>query len=1211
MMKETESIHEFITRAQGVVNQLRIQGETITEQTIVEKILRSLPPKFDPVVIAIEESKDLTTFKVAELTGSLQSHEERMQRSTESLVQAFQSSIKLEEKSPHTTKYQGESSSNNRGRGRGRGRGNNRGRGRSSVDRRSIQCRYCERYGHYESECRKKKSDLNKSRANYTEDSSADTKHSTFFTCNMAKEHQEDVWFLDSGCSNHMTDKSDLFVKLDDSVRSQVKFGDDKEVDVMGKGTLAFKTKQGETTHIHDTLFVPQLQHNLLSIGQLVGKNYKVVFEDNCCKIFDKSNNHHLVAKTCMTENRLFPLTLVSSQLHAFKSTTDDSWLWHQRYGHLNFQGLSLLNKKNMVRGLPPIKEKEEVCSGCAFGKHHRDSFPVNKSWRAKSPLELVHADTCGDMQEESLGKNLYFLTFIDDYSRHTWVYFLKQKSEAFTCFKNFKAMAEKQSGYHVKILRTDRGGEFTSNEFADFCIKNGIQRQLTAAYTPQQNGIAERKNRTIMEMARSMLQTKNLPNTFWGEAVATTVYILNRSPTKAVQNITPKEAWSGHKPSVAHLRVFGCLAYVHVPVQKRKKLDAKSQLCIFVGYSTATKGYRFYNPDTKQWIVSRDVIFDEGGVWQWKDVVQQNPSLIINMEDNTIPPLPTSSSGSSSSSSNPPSSPSSSSSKNSDSDSPPPSPPPLVPRKVRSLVDIYQRSANIVLVVNFALFSTIQVEPSVYEEAVKEPVWVNAMNDEMNSIHKNNTWELVQLPKDKQVIGVKWIYKVKYHADGSVERHKERLVAKGFAQTLGVDYAETFALVARLDTVKIILSVAAQYKWPIFQMDVKSAFLNGYIDEEVYVEQPMAYEVQGKEHLVYKLKKALYGLKQAPRAWYARIDNYFMKKGFNRSHSEPTLYVQRIGNDILIVFLYVDDLIYTGNNKALIEKFQAEMKQEFEMSDLGLMHYFLGVEVLQTSKGIYISQTKYVADLLKKFRMMACKAFATPIAIGEKLTKEDISPKVDATLYRSLAGSLMYLTTTRPDIMYAVSLISRFMQDPHESHWRVAKRILRYVSGTHNFGIHYSPTKQFELVGYTNSDWAGSVDDRKSTSGYVFSLGSGVVSWSSKKQATVALSSAEAEYMVASLASSQAVWMRRILTDLHLVQEHPTTIYCDNNSTISMTKNPVFHARTKHIEIRHHYIRDLVQDGQVELQFCPTSEQIADIFTKALSTASFVALRN
>eukprot|EP01018_Ginkgo_biloba_P029752 Gb_40566 [translate_table: standard] len=330
-----------------------------------------------------------------------------------------------------------------------------------------------------------------------------------------------------------------------------------------------------------------------------------------------------------MTGNRMFPLRLLPDNSHALKATTDYLWLWHKRYGHLSFQGLSLLHKKKIVKGIPVIQQREEVCLGCALGKQHRDSFPVNKSWRAKAPLELVHADICGAMQTQSLGKNIYFLTFIDDLSRHTWIYFLKQKSEAFKFFKHYKTMVEKQSRYYLKVLRTNRGGEFTSREFSDYCNNHGIKRQLTAAYTPQQNGVAERKNRTIMEMAQSMLKSKNLPNDYWTEAVATVVYILNRSPTKSVKNITPKEAWSGHKPSVTHFRVFGCVSYVHILDKKRKKLDAKSQLCIFVGYFEETKGYRFYNPITKQFIVSRDVLFNEGGSWQWKEGVQQEKPII------------------------------------------------------------------------------------------------------------------------------------------------------------------------------------------------------------------------------------------------------------------------------------------------------------------------------------------------------------------------------------------------------------------------------------------------------------------------------------------------------------------------------------------------------------------------------------------------------
>lgn len=292
------------------------------------------------------------------------------------------------------------------------------------------------------------------------------------------------------------------------------------------------------------------------------------------------------------------------------------------------------------------------------------------------------------------------------------------------------------------------------------------------------------------------------------------------------------------------------------------------------------------------------------------------------------------------------------------------------------------------------------------------------------------------------------------------------------------------------------------------------------------------------------------------------------------------------------------------------MEKLKEEMKQEFQMSNLGLIHYFLGVEVQQQLDGISISQTKCVVDLLKLFRMMSCMVVATPIALGEKLTKDDPSPHVDPTLYRSLVGSLMYLTTMRPDIMYVVSLISQFMQVPHESHWRGAKIILRYVSGVHNFGIHYSPNYKFELVGYTDSDWASSMEDQKSTSSYVFSLDSRVVSWSSKKHATVTLSSIEAEYIAAAAASCQAIWIQRILEYMHLVQEHPITIFCANSSAIAMTKNPLFHARSKYIEICHHFIRDLVQNGTMELQFFPTSKKVVDIFTKALTTSSFTTLK-
>eukprot|EP00253_Pinus_taeda_P003275 PITA_03275 len=364
------------------------------------------------------------------------------------------------------------------------------------------------------------------------------------------------------------------------------------------------------------------------------------------------------------------------------------------------------------------------------------------------------------------------------------------------------------------------------------------------------------------------------------------------------------------------------------------------------------------------------------------------------------------------------------------------------------------------------------------------------------------------------------------------------------------------------METVRAVLSIAAQNKWKVYQMDVKSAFLNGVLKEEVYIEQPLGYEKKGQERKVCRLKKALYGLKQAPRAWYSRIDSYLLENEFDKCEGEPTVYIKEKDGKLLIVVLYVDDVIFTGNDVYLIENFKTVMKDEFEMTDMGLLRYFLGIEVDQNENGIFISQEKYVNEVLGKFNMQECKATITPTVMGLKLSKENSSKDFDPSLYKSIVGSLIYLTTTRPDIMFVVSLISKFMERPKEAHWQAVKRILRYVE-----------------------------DDRKSTSGYVFHMGSGAISWASKKQPIVALSTAEAEYVAAIAVACQAVWMRRMLRSLGHEQEKATVIFCDNRSAIALSKNLVFHKRTKHIDTRFHYIKELVSNGEIVLEHCRTQE--------------------
>ncbi|KAJ3686893.1 hypothetical protein LUZ61_016057 [Rhynchospora tenuis] len=1174
MMKQSESVGDYFTRILAIVNQMKRLGEKMEDVRVVEKILRSLNSKFSHVVVAIEESKDTESMTIDELNGSLIAHEERMKRiQQESIDEALQAKATINEDKAMYAQHNhqgrgGRSGGRGSGRGRGRGRDNNyqerqqpnefqqnsrgrgRGRGRGGRGYRpDVDCYNCGRHGHYARDCRlPKKVEEN---TNFIQEESKDD-GVLMMAHNDIIPDSDSVWYLDTGASNHMSGHKHLFKEMQDVKDGHVSFGDASKIQVKGRGKIKFYHNGKEST-IESVYYVPDMKSNILSVGQLMEKGYSVFMKNRVMFLKDKRN--HLIARVEMAQNRTYKLNLRNVQETCLKiNMTDKASLWHLRFGHLSRDGLKELAKKDMVHGLPDIDYPKQFCEGCVLGKQARSSFPRSAEYRAKRILELIHTDICGPITPKSFGEKRYFITFIDDYTRKTWVYFLKEKSEALEVFKKFKTMVEKRTGHYIKALRSDRGGEYVSTAFTNFCDEHGIRRFLTAPYSPQQNGVAERKNRTILDMVRSMLKTKNMPKEFWAEAVRCAVYVQNRCPHAKLMNQTPQEAWSGIKPTVSHLKVFGSVAYAHVPDQRRTKLDDKSKKYVFIGYDEKTKAFRLFDPIEKKVIVSRDVQVNEEIAWDWNN---QKEMANEKEEPSTSTPTTTNTSNESSDNEDEPRQP-----------------------RTRNLQDLYESTPEVHLVCLLA-----DSENITFEEAVRDKKWKAAMDEEIAAIEKNDTWKLVELQEGSQPIGVKWVYKKKMNAEGKIERYKARLVAKGYRQKAGIDYDEVFAPVARMETIRLLISLAAQFKWPIYQMDVKSAFLNGVLEEEVYVEQPPGYMKAGKETQVLKLKKALYGLKQAPRAWNSRIDTYLKKNKFKQCPYEHALYVKEKEGNLLYVALYVDDLIFMGNNEKMTKEFKEVMTREFEMTDLGLMKYFLGLEVRQENAGIFVSQEAYAKEILKKYKMDECNPVSTPMELGAKLSKFEGGDRVDASKYRSLVGSLRYLTCTRPDIAYSVGVVSRFMEEPKYSHWKAIKRILRYIKGTEALGLFYSNSEEYKLMGYSDSDWCGDVDDRKSTSGYVFYMGDTAFTWASKKQPIVTLSTCEAEYVAASWCVAHTIWLRNLLRELKLPQHEATEIQVDNKSAIELAKNPVHHERSKHIDVRFHFIREHIKNGEVQMR--------------------------
>lgn len=1166
----TDNISAHISKLEKIANDLKLAGENITDKMVITKILMTLPDSYQHFYSAWDsiqsESKTINN-----LTGRLLLEESRLLQNSKHMHTEVETSSAFTARSQN--KFGWKNNSHKKGK---------YNFGNSSNTKKIGPCFYCGKIGHLKRECR----NFLRSRETKNTNLSDNSDNAFISESTLLSIKDNEQWILDSGASDHMCANYDWFrdyEKLENP--TQVKIGNGSSMYAIGKGKIRiwiFIKEKWCCNYLLNVLHVPELKYNLFSCGSALDKGLKMM-TDNNKSVFTRKGKIVCIAER---EEKLFKLKFKvevpdKTVLQANVAVKDSLQIWHERLAHQNIQYvINCLEKHNIN-----VSDKSNTffCDSCMLGKQHRLSFKSSMT-KTNKVGEIIHADLCGPMQKDSIGGSKYFLLFKDDYSHYRMVYFLKNKNEVKNIIESVIFKIKTDTGFKVKILRTDNGLEFVNNEVTSILQKYGISHQTTVPYTPEQNGKIERDNRTIVEAARTIIHSKDLDLSLWAESVNTVVYTLNLTGTSSIKDKTPYELYFDKEPKINHLQIFGSEVFTHIPKEKRQKWDVKSKKGIFVGYSNYTKGYRVWFPGTNKINIYRDVVFKAEN--NLKETVFDN-----NTSDKQVQEVK------------------------------------LEPVKIETTYQQQQETHQMELrdrtklkqpdryVAQSFIANYVETEPLTFEEAIscKNSInWVEAMNDEIKSLNENETWTLEQLPFKKLAIRNGWVFKLKYDSEGNINKYKARLVIKGCSQRYGIDYTETFSPVVRYESVRAILSISAYENLKLRQFDIKTAFLYGALEEEIYMLQPIGYE--DNTNRVCKLKKSLYGLKQAPRCWNNRFTEFLCKFNLKSSEADACVFTNNLKDNKIILAIFVDDGLIAAKNEESIEQLITMLKTEFQMTT-GSLNYFLGINIYELDNGsIFINQSNYAINIVQKFNLIDAKELSIPISRSDSIDLENkILDQTDEIFpYRQAVGSLLFLSqVTRPDIAYSVNYASRFLSNPLKAHWNLVKRIIRYIKKTINYGLYFNNNINLTLEIYSDADYAGCVQTRRSTSGYLFKIGSSVISWTSQRQNSVSLSSTEAEYIAASEAIKGIIWIIQLIYSITFGKEIQPTLYIDNQSAIRLIKNPEFHKRTKHIDVRYHFIREKFEDNIFSLEFVGTEDQLADILTKPLQKDRFEKLRS
>ena len=1054
--------------------------------------------------------------------------------------------------------------------------------------------------------------------------------------------------FMDSGASDTMFVSRDSFTEYK-SVTPRV--GDSAKAEngtfeIVGEGSVVqnyhVDGKERKITYTR-ALHTPTLNANLVSISALDKAGLTTVFGSGQ-GVTKKTDG--TVVLTSRNVNGMYLLETVNDipgTPFAMTSLSQPTSLeqWHRRLAHCSPLTIQDMANHNLVDDLKisetTVKGK---CENCILGRQTRRPFD-GETEKDLEPLELVAFDLWGPSRVQSAGGKLYMQMIVDGGTSYKYGIYLPDKSDATTilAFDTFRTKAETITGKKIRRLRTDRA--FESKAWEDYCQKHGIIHEFTAPYSSAQNGLAERAIRTTMDDVRTLINDSNLSHSYWAEAAAYSIDVRNLIPSRRHPGSIPAESFSGDRQSVAHLRVFGAKCWAKIPTALGvSKLDPRSTECRLLGYASGKGNYKVQDVQSRRVFVSRDVVFEEGQPRRTSASVGEQTVPVFDTltppADNgpVTPDPPHDDHGLTTALDQ---------TDQTNIDQPHIPDIPAEPRRSTrtsqpskaSLQSIEYQKREIAGKDEGKDWATIAIPGSYPEDhedimacltdtkashhipqsykhamATDPERWMIPMKVEMDTLKTKRTWDLVKAPAGANIMASMWVYDIKWDGEGNRIKDKARLVGKGYTQQLGVDYNETWAGVTRLESVRMTAAIAAKRDLKLWRIDFVGAYLNSLTKEDIYMKQPEGFIEPGYEDYVCKLIHTIYGTMQGAHDWYETLRETFNKLGYTTSHADPCVRFKTEDGNYTITDTYTDDIFGASNDEQEVKRRKDEIGKVWEIKDVGENEYFLGMRVQQDLKlgTIRLTQRPYWEHVINRFRLEHITPRNTPLPTGISLDT-NMSPKTESEReqmndkpYRSVLGSVMWgQLATRPDLSFSISLLARFQANPGVEHWNALMHVIGYVKNTLDYGLTYSRDADLSPHAFVDADYGGCKDTRRSTSGYVFLMAGAPVTWSSKRQATVALSTVEAEYVAMSRCAQQMVWMHSWLREVKIDYSTPGLIRGDNRGAIALTKNTKDHSKVKHIDIRHHYIRELLQSGIIKFEQVSSADNLADLFTKSL----------